>query len=496
MLIKLEMPPGMLQVGTVYQTMGRWYEGNLVRWRNDGGTWALEPIGGWVQRTETAMDGMPRAALAWVDNDNLRFQAYGTEQKLYVLTQTADAPVDITPAGFTTGDADATAGAGYGIGPYGESTYGTPRVDNATYQEASMWSLDTFGEILLGIMAEDATLYSWTPPTTATPAAAVSNAPSGSAIVVTPERFVFVLGADGDNRKVQWPDQETLTTWTATATNQAGDYNIETNGKLMCGRRIRGGTLLFTDMDAHLATYIGLPYVYRFDRVGENCGIISRGAAVTTGANCFWMGNGRFYAFDGVVREMNCDVAEGVFGDLNTTQRSKITSHHEPKFGEVWWFYPSSASTEIDRAVVYNYIGDFWAVHEDFSRLSAIPRGIFDNPIMADSDGYVWDHETGAAYGGDTPYCESGPYELGEGERIMRARRLIADELTAGDVSASFKVRNWPNDSETTYGPYTISNPTSLRFAARQARLVVTGVASASWRWGYPRVDVVEGSKR
>jgi hypothetical protein len=200
--------------------------------------------------------------------------------------------------------------------------------------------------------------------------------------------------------------------------------------------------------------------------------------------------------FDGVTRELMCDVADGVFSDFNTVQRTKVTAYHEPQYGEVWWFYPSGASTECDRAVVYNYIGNFWSVHEDFARLVGAPRGIYTNPVMVDASGNVYDHETGASYGGDIPYVESGPYELGEGDRIMRAKRLIADEKTAGDVTVSFKVRDWPNDSETTYGPYTIDNPTDIRFAARQARIVVTSNVSTSWRWGIPRVDVVEGGKR
>ena len=495
MLVKLELPPGMLRVGTVYQCQGRWYQGNLVRWRNDGGTYALEPIGGWSQRTTVAMTGMCRAGISWVDNSGVRWQVYGTHSKLYALSQTSDTPVDITPVGFTAGDADATAGAGYGIGPYGESTYGTPRVDSATVQEASMWTLDTFGQILYGIMAQDSVLYKWSLDT-GTPAAAVSGAPSGSAVVVTPERCIFVLGAGGDNRKVQWAEQESDSDWSPGATDQAGDFNIESQGKLMCGKRIRGGTLLWTDMDAHLATYISPPFVYRFDRIGENCGIISRGAAVAVDSRAFWMGNGRFYMYDGVTRELNCDVAEAVFGDLNTTQKSKITAHHEPMYSEIWWKYPSAASNEIDRQVGYNYEGGFWILHDDFARLCALPRGVFANPIMVDADGYVWDHETGAAYGGDTPYAESGPYELGEGDNIMRASRLIADEKTAGDVSISFKVRDWPNDTETTYGPYTIDNPTDIRFAARQARMVVTGVAASSWRWGHPRVQVKAGGRR
>ena len=146
--------------------------------------------------------------------------------------------------------------------------------------------------------------------------------------------------------------------------------------------------------------------------------------------------------------------------------------------------------------MVYNYEGNFWTIHDDFARTCGIPRGVFNNPIMADSSGYVYDHETGSAYSSKIPYIESGPYELGEGDQILRARRLISDETTTGDVSVSFKVRDWPNASETTYGPYTLSNPTSVRFAARQARMVVTGVTSSSWRFGVPRVDVVTGGKR
>ena len=496
-LVKLEIPPGMLQVGTVYQSQGRWAEGNLVRWQMDGGVSTLQPVGGWAARLTAPLSGKCRCIWQWVDNDTVRWAAYGTHSKLYIATPSDQTAHDITPSGFTVGDADASAGGGYGSGDYGEGTYGTPRLDVAAVQPASMWALDNFGEFLVGCMAEDGKVYNWDPNTgTGTLATQISGSPTGTAIVVTEERFLFVLGAGGDNRKVQWPDQETLTTWTPTSSNQAGDLVISTPGKLMCGKRVRGGTLLWTDLDVHLATYIGQPFIYSFQRVGDNCGIVSRGAAVAVDSRAFWMGTNRFYMFDGVTRELMCDVADGVFSDFNTVQRTKVTAYHEPQYGEVWWFYPSGASTECDRAVVYNYIGNFWSVHEDFARLVGAPRGIYTNPVMVDASGNVYDHETGASYGGDIPYVESGPYELGEGDRIMRAKRLIADEKTAGDVTVSFKVRDWPNDSETTYGPYTIDNPTDIRFAARQARIVVTSNVSTSWRWGIPRVDVVEGGKR
>lgn len=497
MLVKLELPPGMLQVGTIYQTQGRWHDGNLIRWQMDGDVWAVQPQGGWSVRLESALTGKCRCIWAWVDNDTVRWVAFGTHSNLYVATPSDTTAHDITPSGFTTGDADAVAAGGYGAGPYGEGAYGTPRLDVAAVQPASVWTLDNFGRLLVGVMAEDGVVYAWDPEDgTDTEASAVANAPTGTALVVTEERFLFVLGADGDHRKVQWCDQEALTTWTASATSQAGDINLVTPGKLMCGRRARGGTLLWTDQDLHLATYIGQPLIYGFQRVGENCGIVSRGAAIAIDSRAFWMGHNRFYAYDGVTREMTCDVADGVFGDFNTTQRSKVVAFHEPQFGEVGWLYPSGASNECDRKVVYNYIGNFWYVDEAFARTAAIARGIFANPIMADADGEVYDHETGYSYDGAAPIVRSGPYEIGDGERVMRVRRLIADERTAGDVRVSFKVRDWPNDSEATFGPYTISNPVSVRFAARQARMIVEGVAPASWRWGAPRVDVVDGGKR
>jgi len=488
----------MLQTGTIYQAQGRWYNGNLIRWQMDGQVWAVQPVGGWVARLSATITGKCRAVHQWVDNDTVRWMALGTHSKLYVCTPSDTTAYDITPSGFTAGDADAAAAGGYGSGDYGEGTYGTPRLDVAAVQPASMWTLDNFGEVLVGCMAEDSNVYSWDPNSgTNTLAAAVTNAPTGTAIVVTEERFLFVLGAGGDNRKVQWCDQEALTTWTPSSTNQAGDQTLVTPGRLMCGRRIRGGTLLFTDQDVHLATYLGQPFIYSFQRVGDNCGIISRGAAMSVDSRCFWMGANRFWMFDGVTRPMMCDVADGVFGDLNETQRSKVTAYHDPQFGEIRWFYPSSASTENDRSVVYNYLGDFWFVDEDFARTAAFQRGIFTDPVMVDSSGQVWDHETGASYSSMTPTLRSGPYELGEGDRILRARRLISDEITAGEWRVTFYARDWPNDSETTHGPYTLDNPTSVRFAARQARMEIELITpSQTARWGIPRVDVLEGGKR
>jgi hypothetical protein len=63
------------------------------------------------------------------------------------------------------------------------------------------------------------------------------------------------------------------------------------------------------------------------------------------------------------VQPMACEVYDATIGDLNFTQRSKVSAMTVAAFGEVWWFYPSSGSTENDKAVVFNYKEGTWTLH-------------------------------------------------------------------------------------------------------------------------------------
>lgn len=491
-LVKIDIPAGLSQAGTLYQTSGRWYTGHFTRHVQGN----LKPIGASVSRLGSLMTGSARAIIAWRSNDGTRFYAVGTHSKLYACTPTRTAMVDITPAGFTAGRADAVATGGYGSGLYGTSTYGDPRVDNITVQEASVWTLDTFGQYLVGCMSDDGKIYEWALDiSTPTVAAAVSGAPTGcTAIVVTPESILMALGAGGDLRKVQWSDQGIETSWTPTSTNMAGDYTLQTQGKIQCGKRTRAQTLIFTDIDVHVATFIGLPYVYAINRVGESCGIIAKGAAVAVDSRCFWWGIGGFFMWDGAsVSQLPCELYRATIANLNATQKSKVTSGVNSEFNEVWWAFPSSTSTENDTRVRYNYLSGAWYLDQSFERLCGTDRGVYSHPLGCDSTGQVYDDESGASWAA-TPYITSGPLENADGERITRVGRIIFDEGTQGDARVTVYARDWNNDSETTYGPYTSPNPVSCRIAGRALRMKVEFLAAG--QWGAPRFDTMGGSKR
>ena len=487
----LQIPKGVYRNGTDYMQQGRWRDANLVRWHED----ALRPIGGWRERGSVDFSGTVRGMLSWEDNSGNRYVAAGMHDTLKVMTS-GNTIYDITPATFTTGRVDAGTNAGFGGGTYGNEYYGTPRSDSGVLLKATTWSLDTFGEYLLACSSDDGKILEWQLGS-GSDAAALSNAPtSNTAMMVTEERFVFALGAGGNPRKVQWCDREDNTTWTPAATNEAGDIELQSSGTILAGIRTRGQSLILTDQDAHTATYQGPPFVYGFERVGTSCGLIAAKAVASVDTGAIWMGRRSFFLYSGgSVQEIPCEVGDYVFSDMNTDQRSKIAAVPNAQWNEIWWFYPSSGSTECDRYVAYDYVENIWSIGE-LDRTSGVDRGVFRDPFWVDADGELYEHEIGYNYGSATPYAETGPISIGAGDNVMRVTSLIPDEKTQGDVSAKFKTRFYPNAAETEHGPFTMSNPTDVRFTGRQIRMRVEGNANADWRVGVMRIDARAGGKR
>lgn len=487
-LIPLEIPKGVYANGTDLQANMRWLDASLVRW-TDG---TMRPVKGWQDKGITAIGAAPRGAHAWQDNSGNKWLAVGTFDELQVMDDD-NVLYDITPVGFTTGNESGGVNGGYGGSSYGTGFYGTPRAGNIL-TDATTWSMDTWGENLVACSNDDGTLYEWTL-NTGTPAAAISNAPTSCCgLIVTPERFLFALGAGGDPRKVQWSDREDNTAWTPSATNEAGDFILPTNGEIRQAVNVRGQTLILTSTDCWAFTYIGPQLVYSRERIGTSCGAISKNAATVANANAYWMGEGSFYYHaGGAVEEMQCDVADKVFSRLTISQQSKVYAVTNSEFNEVTWFYP--VGTECDNYVTYNYRENHWQTGV-IDRTAGVDKGVFTYPIWLSSGGTFYDHEIGNNYEGAEVYAETGPISLGVGENVMAVTHFYPDEVSQGNVTATFKTRFYPNDTERTYGPYTMANPTSVRFTGRQIRMRVTGNELVDWRFGVPRLVAAEMGQR
>ncbi len=302
---------------------------------------------------------------------------------------------------------------------------------------------------------------------------------------------------DYSTKRVLWPTQETISEWVGTATNSAGWLDIATSGDIMCGATTRNATLVWTSRDLWALTYIGDPFYYRAERAGDNCGIIGVHASVVLDVASYWMGHNGFFAFDGFVRPIPCDVYDYVFGSLNRSYAFRIWAYANTPYNEVTWHYPSASATVCDRYVTYNYIENHW-VTGTLNRacgVSAAQGGTA--PILFNSSGEMFDHETGTGRNSEgTPSLESGPMEIEDGDHLAQIQSIIPDDKTVGDVNVTLYTAPNPDTAETTHGPYTLTARTTLRVKARQIRVKLTEAVAAAWRVGVIRLGVIRSSRR
>ena len=105
---------------------------------------------------------------------------------------------------WTTGQAQGQPNSGYGAGTWNTGLYGRDQTDASIVIQAGRWSLDNFGEDVLGVFRQDGRLFHWDASGAGYPqnGALVSNAPTGNlGVLVTQERIAMLFGAGGNTKK-------------------------------------------------------------------------------------------------------------------------------------------------------------------------------------------------------------------------------------------------------------------------------------------------------
>jgi hypothetical protein len=208
------------------------------------------------------------------------------------------------------------------------------------------------------------------------------------------------------------------------------------------------------------------------------------------------MGQQGFFTYNGYVQPLACEVAGLVFASLNREQVSKVSAFHNADFGEVTWFYPSGDSKENDRYVTWNYRDNWWTIGRSGVRLCGSEKGPLRNPLAVDAAGRILAHEEGLDHGGAEPFAETGPFVIGEGDKVVQVTRIIPDEQTLGDVTAQVFLRFQPKGPETAKGPFSLKAETDVRFTGRAIRVRLTGARLAAWRVGRFKLDGTLGGSR
>jgi hypothetical protein len=189
---------------------------------------------------------------------------------------------------------------------------------------------------------------------------------SGGVVVLHPYIFVY-----GNNGLIKNSAAGNPSDWVSADSNET---NVAST-KVIQGLPVRGGSNapsgLFWSLDSLIrvsytpttVTISGTPqtFYWRYDIISSQSSILSSQSVIEYDGIYYWCGVDRFLLYNGVVKEIpNAFNQNYFFDNLNYAQRNKVYVTKVPRFGEIWWFFPSGSSTECNDAIIYNIRENCW----------------------------------------------------------------------------------------------------------------------------------------
>jgi len=302
-----------------------------------------------------------------------------------------------------------------------------------------------------------------------------TGAPLASGGVVVLHPFVLVYGNDG---RLAWCDASLPATWTGGA---SGTSRI-TGAKIVKGLPMRGGNTsspagLFWSLDTLIRCVFnssGTGATFNFDTVSTDISIIGADAVVDYDGSFYWLGEDRFYIYNGVVQELpNIFNKQTLFDRLTYSARMTSYAYTLPRWGEIHFCVPVDGASSPNWDYIYNVPQRIWYDTElpDGGRACAFPPHVFPYPLMVGNvdlgNGLyeLWQHETfgfNRVYGSQQTairsfithppisYASTGP--AGDQwvgvERNIHLERIIPDIRQIGDVLVMAAYRDAPRGDE------------------------------------------------
>ena len=403
-----------------------------------------------------------------------------------------------------------------------------------------LWSHDNFGEDII-INPRDGGLFYWDKTNglgnravelsaTSTYSGETSVPTVAKQVLVSDQdRHVIVFGCDGlgatssatigngiqDPLLIRFSSQENPVDFFPTATNTAGDLRLGGGSTFVQAVETKQQILVFTNKTLHAMKFIGPPFTFGLQELSKNITIMSPFSAVAVEDAVYWMGVDTFYVYSGgQTIQLPCTVKDKVFLDFNFAERDKVHVGVNSEFSELLWFYPSSAGTQIDKYVAYNYLEKVW-YYGTLARDAWIDRGIRNLP-QATGNQYLYNHEVGFDDDGSamTSFIESSAIDIGDGDKFVFLKQVIPDITFNGstsvnpDVAFTMKSKNNPgaNFNETTQATTQRSATSPVeqfteklnyRLRGRSFALRIDSTSlGTKYKLGTPRVDIREDGRR
>jgi len=312
-------------------------------------------------------------------NGEFQLSTIGTSVTTYNITASSAASSTATGGGaavvaayqLNPGPAYAVPLVGWGAGAWGSGTWG---IGATSVDALRIWNQNNFGQDLIfgprggGLYYWDATTSLSTRGVLVSSLAGASDVPlfQNFLLVSDISRFVLVFGTNEigvgtlDPMLIRWSDQEDAVQWTPAITNQAGSVRLSHGSRIVTAMQSRQEIIVWSDSSLYSLQYLGPPYVWSTQLLADGISIVGPNAAAIASGVTYWMGIDKFYKYDGRTQTLRCDLLQYIFSDLNQAQYEQVFASTNEGFNEIWWFYCSESSNEIDKYAVYNYGEDIW----------------------------------------------------------------------------------------------------------------------------------------
>jgi hypothetical protein len=415
-------------------------------------------------------------------------------------------------------------------------------------QQLRLWTNDNFGQDLL-IAPRGGSVFYWEAAlgtqTRAQPLSTLSTAagfdgtrvPNQTLQIVASaiQRFVICFGANPydpntasttfDPMLVRWSDQENPYEWVPAVTNQSGEFRLSSGSFIMGARNTRQEILVWTDAAIYSMQYLGPPYVWGFQILMDNISVMSPNSMITVNNVTYWMGVDKFYMYSGRVETLPCSLWQYTFEDINKEQAFQVFCGGNESYNEIWWFYCSQGSNDINKYIIYNYLERTW-YYGTMARTAWLDSGIRQYPMAADYNSRMLFHESAVDdVAGIEPvpinaYVQSSDFDIGDGHNFGFVWRILPDvNFNGSNVNnpyVTMRVKPRQNsgapygaadnpevisgDNFSTAPTYNVQEFTGQVYTRLRGRQLAFRIESDSlgvaWQLGSPRIDIRNDGRR
>lgn len=254
------------------------------------------------------------------------------------------------------------------------------------------------------------------------------------------------------------------------AANDAGEIDLaETPDLLIDAIPFGDALIIFKERSAYAARYVGGQFIFQFQRIPGDVGMLARGCGTVTPRGLVVLTSGDVVLFDGGQFRSICEgtVRREIWNSIDSTnaQRSFVVAN--PTKNEVWICYPEADQSTCTKAAVWNWNDETWT----FRSLPNVTYGTYGQVAGASS----------TAWSGSSDTWATQPDQWNTNEYSTNETRLVMCHSTPYISLADTSGSDFGSTISTTLERVGVS------LGDTQGRKLIRGV--------WPRIDAAPGTQ-